>query len=158
MMDTKNFTFKTGVRTFEAAAYLRRCGVDIIKVKKWFQSDFETYTIVSEIVSRAEIVYDSIALAVYDKEDENANIIGAKAADTLLTISDISASFVIGINKGKVYISGRSIGDINVQVILEKMGGGGHITLAGAQVEGKSVQEVKEELIRNINEYFIESL
>ena len=113
---------------------------------------------VSEIVSRAEIVYDSIALAVYDKEDENANIIGAKAADTLLTISDISASFVIGINKGKVYISGRSIGDINVQVILEKMGGGGHITLAGAQVEGKSVHEVKEELIRNINEYFIESL
>ena len=158
MMDTKNFTFKTGVRTFEAAAYLRRCGVDIIKVKKWFQSDFETYTIVSEIVSKAEIVYDSIALAVYDKEDENANIIGAKAADTLLTISDISASFVIGKRGNKVYISGRSIGDINVQVILEKMGGGGHITLAGAQVEGKSINEVKEALISNINDYFIESI
>ncbi|MBQ3409636.1 MAG: DHH family phosphoesterase [Clostridia bacterium] len=158
MMDTKNFTFKTGVRTFEAAAYLRRCGVDIIKVKKWFQSDFETYTTVSEIVAKAEIVYDSIALAVYDKEDENANIIGAKAADTLLTISDISASFVIGRTANKVFISGRSIGDINVQVILEKMGGGGHITLAGAQIEGKTIDEVKMELISNINDYFIENI
>ncbi|MBR2704939.1 MAG: DHH family phosphoesterase [Clostridia bacterium] len=158
MMDTKNFTFKTGVRTFEAAAYLRRCGVDIIKVKKWFQSDFETYTTVSEIVAKAEIVFDSIALAVNDKEDENANIIGAKAADTLLTISDISASFVIGVKGNKVFISGRSIGDINVQVILEKMGGGGHITLAGAQIEGKTIEEVKAELISNINDYFIESI
>ena len=156
MMDTKNFTFKTGVRTFEAAAYLRRCGVDIIKVKKWFQSDFDTYTTISEIVARAEVVYDSIAISVYDKQDENANIIGAKAADTLLTISDISASFVIGISGKKVFISGRSIGDINVQVILEKMGGGGHITLAGAQIEGKTVDEVKNELLENINEYFID--
>ena len=158
MMDTKNFTFKTGVRTFEAAAYLRRCGVDIIKVKKWFQSDFETYTTVSEIVSKAEIVFDSIALAVNEKDDENANIIGAKAADTLLTISDISASFVIGIKDNRVFISGRSIGDINVQVILEKMGGGGHITQAGAQVEGKTIDEVKSDLISNINDYFIESI
>lgn len=158
MMDTKNFTFKTGVRTFEAAAYLRRCGVDIIKVKKWFQSDFDTYTTVSEIVSKAEVFFDSIAIAVYDKDDENANIIGAKAADTLLTISDISASFVIGIHNGKVFISGRSIGDINVQVVLEKMGGGGHITLAGAQIEGKTIEEVKNELIDNINEYLIDSI
>lgn len=158
MMDTKNFTFKTGVRTFEAAAYLRRCGVDIIKVKKWFQSDLDTYNTVSEIVSSAEIVYDSIAIAVYDKKDSNANIICAKAADTLLTISDINASFVIGINGEKVFISGRSIGDINVQVILEKLGGGGHITLAGAQIEGLSIEEVKQELINRINEYFIESI
>ncbi|MBR2744509.1 MAG: DHH family phosphoesterase [Clostridia bacterium] len=158
MMDTKNFTFKTGVRTFEAAAYLRRCGVDIIKVKKWFQSDFITYTTISEIVSRAEVVFDNIAIAVYDKDDENANIIGAKAADTLLTISDISASFVIGIHGKKVFVSGRSIGDVNVQVILEKMGGGGHITLAGAQIQGKSVQDVKDELLKNINDYFVESI
>ncbi len=158
MMDTKNFTFKTGVRTFEAAAYLRRCGVDIIKVKKWFQSDFDTYTIVSEIVSKAEVVFDSIAIAIYDKQDTNANIISAKAADTLLTISDINASFVIGKNNEKVFISGRSIGDINVQVILEKMGGGGHMTLAGAQIEGKTIEEVKIDLIDNINEYFIENI
>ena len=158
MMDTKNFTFKTGVRTFEAAAYLRRCGVDIIKVKRWFQSDFDTYTTVAEIVSNTEIVYNKIAISIYDKIDENANIIAAKAADTLLTISDICASFVIGKSGEKVFISGRSIGDINVQVILEKLGGGGHITLAGAQVEGATIDEVKEQLIEKINEYFIENI
>ena len=158
MMDTKNFTFKTGVRTFEAAAYLRRCGVDIIKVKKWFQSDLDTYNTISGIVASAEVVYNSIAIATYNQEDENANIICAKAADTLLTIGDINASFVVGINGNKVFISGRSIGDINVQVILEKLGGGGHITLAGAQIEGKSVEEVKQELLKKIDEYFIENI
>lgn len=121
MMDTKNFTFKTGVRTFEAAAYLRKCGVDIIKVKKWFQSDLENYNIISEIVKNAEIVYDTIGISIYDKEDKNAGIICAKAADELLTISDITASFVIGDLGDKVCISGRSIGEINVQVILEKL-------------------------------------
>ncbi len=121
MMDTKNFTFKTGVRTFEAAAYLRKCGVDIIKVKKWFQSDLNTYNIISEIVSKAEIVEGSIAISIYDKVDKDANIICAKAADELLTISDITASFVIGNYGEKTCISGRSLGDINVQVILEKL-------------------------------------
>ena len=121
MMDTKNFTFKTGVRTFEAAAYLRKCGVDIIKVKKWFQSDLKTYNTISEIVSKAEIVGDSIAISIYDKVDKDANIICAKAADELLTISDITASFVIGNYGEKVCISGRSLGDINVQMILEKL-------------------------------------
>ena len=121
MMDTKNFTFKTGVRTFEAAAYLRKCGVDIIKVKKWFQSDLETYNTISEIVAKSEIVGESIAISVYDKVDKDANIICAKAADELLTISDITASFVIGNYGEKICISGRSLGDINVQVILEKL-------------------------------------
>ena len=156
MMDTKNFTFKTGVRTFEAAAYLRKCGVDIIKIKKWFQSDLETYNKISEIVSNAEITNDTIAISKYEKEDINTNVICAKAADELLTISDITASFVLGKVGEKIYISGRSIGDINVQVILEKLGGGGHITLAGAQVEGMSIDEVKEELIAKIGEYFSE--
>lgn len=156
MMDTKNFTFKTGVRTFEAAAYLRKCGVDIIKVKKWFQSDLETYHKISEIIANAEIVNDSIGISIYDKQDANSNIVCAKAADELLTISDITASFVIGNLGDKICISGRSIGDINVQVILEKLGGGGHITLAGAQVEGMTIEEVKQELIIRINEYFTE--
>ena len=158
MMDTKNFTFKTGVRTFEAAAYLRKCGVDIIKVKKWFQSDLETYNTISEIVSKSEIVGDSIAISVYDKVDKDANIICAKAADELLTISDITASFVIGNYGEKICISGRSLGDINVQVILEKLGGGGHITLAGAQVEGMNIYDVKKELIEKIKEYFSEQI
>lgn len=157
MMDTKNFTFKTGVRTFEAAAYLRKCGADIIRVKKWFQSDLETYSIISEIVSNAEIVNDNIAISIFDKGDINSNVICAKAADELLSISNITASFVIGHLGEKVCISGRSIGDINVQMILEKLGGGGHITLAGAQVEGMKIEEVKQELIKCINEYFSES-
>ena len=156
MMDTKNFTFKTGVRTFEAAAFLRKCGVDIIKVKKWFQSDLETYNKISEIVAKSEIIDDTIAISIYDKEDSDANITCAKAADELLTISNITASFVIGKMGDKIYISGRSIGDINVQLILEKLGGGGHITVAGAQVEGMTQDEVKQELINRINEYFTE--
>ena len=121
MTDTKNFTFKTGVRTFEAAAYLRKCGVDIIKVKKWFQSDLENYNIIAEIVKDAEIIRDGIGISIYDKENKDAGVICAKAADELLTISDITASFVIGDIGDKVCISGRSIGDINVQVILEKL-------------------------------------
>ena len=156
MMDTKNFTFKTGVRTFEAAAYLRKCGVDIIKVKKWFQSDLETYNKITEIIKTTEIVNDTIGIAIYNKEDKNANIICAKSADELLAIGNITASFVLGNFGEKITISGRSIGDINVQVILEKMGGGGHMTLAGAQIEGKTINEVKEELIEKINEYFSE--
>lgn len=156
MVDTKNFTFKTGVRTFEAAAYLRKCGVDIIKVKKWFQSDLESYNTISNIVKEAEIIHDTIAISIYEEEGKDASLICAKAADELLTISNITASFVIGTIGNKVCISGRSIGDINVQVILEKLGGGGHITLAGAQVEGKTKQEVKQELIKKIEEYFSE--
>ena len=158
MMDTKNFTFKTGVRTFEAAAYLRKCGVDIIKVKKWFQSDLDTYNKISNIIGKAELVYDSIAISIYDEEDKDANVICAKAADELLTISNITASFVLGKLDDKVCISGRSIGDINVQVILEKLGGGGHITLAGAQVEDMDIYEAKQELINRINEYFSEQI
>ena len=156
MMDTKNFTFKTGVRTFEAAAYLRKCGVDIIRVKKWFQSDLKTYNKISKIVENAEIVNDTIGISTYTENDKDANLVCAKAAEELLTISDITASFVIGKFGDKVCISGRSIGDINVQVILEKLGGGGHITLAGAQVEGMTIEEVKQELVNRINEYFSE--
>lgn len=156
IVDTKNFTFKTGVRTFEAAAYLRKCGVDIIKVKKWFQSDLNSYNEIANIVKNAEMYDNSIAIAIYDKEDKDANLICAKAADELLTISDITASFVLGNVGDKVCISGRSIGDVNVQLILEKLGGGGHITLAGAQVEGMTLEEVKQELINRINEYFSE--
>ena len=156
MMDTKNFTFKTGVRTFEAAAYLRRCGVNIIRVKKWFQSNLETFNKIATIVKKAEIVNETIAIATYEKKDKEASLICAKAADELLTISDITASFVMGKVGNKICISGRSIGDINVQIILEKLGGGGHITLAGAQVEGMTMEETKQELINRINEYFSE--
>ena len=156
MMDTKNFTFKTGVRTFEAAAYLRRCGVDIIKVKKWFQSDLESYNKISEIVRNAEIIHETIGISTYEVQEKDTSLICAKAADELLTIGNITASFVLGTMEDKITISGRSIGDINVQMILEKLGGGGHITLAGAQLENKTIEEAKELLIEKIEEYFSE--
>ena len=110
MMDTKSFTFKTGVRTFEAAAYLRRCGVDIIKVKKWFQSDLQSFNIIADIVKSAEIVNESIAIAIYDKEKaKDVSLICAKAADELLTINDVTASFVLGNTGDKICISGRQL-------------------------------------------------
>ena len=93
-------------------------------------------------------------MAIYNTEDKNANIICAKTADELLTIGNITASFVIGNNGEKITISGRSIGDINVQVILEKLGGGGHLTLAGAQIQGNSIEEVEQDLMKKIDEYF----
>ena len=152
MMDTKNFTFKTGVRTFEAAAYLRKCGIDIIRVKKWFQSDLEGFNKIADIVKTAQIVNNSIAIAIYPEIKKDTSIICAKAADELLTISNITASFVLGNTGEKICISGRSIGDINVQIILEKLGGGGHMTLAGAQLEGVKIEEAKQKLIEKINE------
>ena len=157
MLDTKEFTFKTGVRTFEAAAYLRKCGVDIIKVKKWFQDDLKTYQTISNIISKAEIVKESIAISKYDEDELNTTIVIAKAADELLTISGISASFVLGKTDDIIYISGRSIGDINVQLILEKLGGGGHITLAGAQLSDITMEEALEKLKHAIDEYMIEN-
>ena len=152
MVDTKNFTFKTGVRTFEAAAYLRKSSIDILRVKKWFQSNLDSYKTIAEIVKSAEIIKGSIGISIYHQVDKDANLICAKAADELLTINNITASFVIGNMGDKICISGRSIGDINVQVILEKLGGGGHITLAGAQLEGITVEQAKEELIKQIEE------
>ena len=119
-----------------------------IKKRKHFNPDIS--------IKNVEIYNDTIAVAVYDEDGENSNLICAKAADELLTISDITASFVMTKMDEKVYISGRSIGDINVQVILEKLGGGGHITLAGAQLEGLSLEEAKLELINKINEYLEE--
>ncbi len=158
MVDTKNFTFKTGVRTFEAAAYLRKNDIDIIKVKKWFQSDLESYNVIAEVVKSTEVVRDTIGISVYKEDDEGTSLICAKAADELLTISDITASFVIGKAKNIVYISGRSIGDINVQLILEKLGGGGHHTVAGAQITDITIDEAKKMLIEKIDEYFTENL
>ena len=157
MMDTKNFTFKTGVRTFEAAAYLRRYGIDIIKVKKWFQSDLETYKKITNIIDKTEIIRDTIGISTYESEDKDAGVVCAKAADELLTIGNITTSFVLGNVGDMISISGRSIGEINVQLILEKMGGGGHSTVAGVQIQGKTIEEAKQELIKKIDEYFEET-
>ncbi len=143
-VDTKNFYFKTGVRTFEAAAYLRKQGADTIDVKKLFSSDLESYIKKAEIIRSAEVV-ENIAIAVCPSEIDD-NIIAAQAADELLNITGIMASFVLVKIENEVLISGRSFGDINVQLILEALGGGGHLTMAGAKVE------ITEDLIDNSNE------
>lgn len=153
VIDTKNFTFKTGVRTFEAAAYLKKTGLDIAEIKHMFQNDFETYMAKVNIVKDAEIIDDQIALSVCADSHENMSVIASQAADELLSITGVLASFVLCEIEGVVMISGRSLGDINVQLILEKLGGGGHLTFAGAQLAGVSLQEAKEKLLKVIDDY-----
>ncbi len=153
LVDTKNFTFKTGVRTFEAAAYLRKAGLDIAEVKHIFQNDFETYLAKVEIVRAAEMLDSQIAISICENKHKDMAVLAAQAADELLTISGILASFVICEIDNVIMISGRSIGDINVQAILETLGGGGHLTFAGAQIAGATVEEAKELLISAINNY-----
>ncbi len=155
VIDTKSFTFKTGIRTFEAATFLKRFGVDTIAVKQLFQNDLNTYIARAEVVKSAEIVSD-IAISVCPDHTKNAPLITAQAADELLGISGITASFVLCRTNGSVSISGRSLGDINVQVILEKLGGGGHITLAGAQLTDLDIDAAKEILKEKIFEYIDE--
>lgn len=153
LVDTKNFSFKTGVRTFEAAAYLRKVGLDITEVKHIFQSDFESYVAKVEIVKNAEFINQSIAISIAENNHEDMTVIAAQSADELLSIAGIMASFVLCKIDGVVMISGRSLGDINVQAILERLGGGGHLTFAGAQMAGVSLEEAKEKLIKEIEEH-----
>lgn len=153
VVDTKNFIFKTGVRTFEAASYLRRHGVDTVSVKQLFQNDLKTYITISNIVKDAEVVYDNIAISICPSNIKNAQLIAAQAADQLLSLSGLIAAFVLSYRDSEVIISGRSLGEINVQMILEKLGGGGHLTVAGAQIENVSMQEAKEKLKNAIYEY-----
>ena len=156
-VDTKNFSLKTGVRTFDAAAYLRRQGADTIRVRQLFQDDMQTFVEKAAIVGTAIRHRDSIAISTTEIESESIQLIAAQAADDLLDIKGINASFVIAKKSdGSVFISGRSLGDINVQVILEKLGGGGHLEVAGAQFKDTDVNTVKESLIKSINQYFEE--
>ncbi len=157
VVDTKNFTFKTGVRTFEAASYLRRQGVDTVAVKQLFQNDLATYSSISNVVKEAEMVGNEIAISVCPQNIKNAQLVTAKSADELLNLSGIIAAFVLCYVGNEVWISGRSLGDINVQVILEKLGGGGHLTVAGAQLAGISLEDAREKLKYAIMEYMNEN-
>lgn len=152
-MDTKNFTFKTGVRTFEAASYLKRRGVDTIEVKKLFQIDLNTFVKKWAIIENATQYRSKVAIATCVKNDPDMQTIVAQAADELLNITDISSSFVICDMGEKIIISARSFGDINVQLITEKLGGGGHMTIAGAQLENTTIEKVVEDLKNAIDEY-----
>ncbi len=152
-MDTKNFTFKTGVRTFEAASFLKRMGVDTIEVKKLFQIDLNTFVKKWAIIENASTYRSKVAIATCSKNDNDMQTIVAQAADELLNITDISSSFVICDMGEKIIISARSFGDINVQVITEKLGGGGHMTIAGAQLSDTTIEEVVVKLKKAIDEY-----
>ena len=153
-MDTKNFFFKTGVRTFEAAAFLRKLGADTIDIKKFFSNDLESYRKKAEIIKSAELE-DEIAIAICP-DDIIETVTAAQAADQLLNIAGIEASFVLIRIKEDVYISGRSLGDINVQVILEMLGGGGHMTIAGAKINDIALNDAKIKLKGAISKYLKE--
>jgi len=157
VVDTKNFTFKTGVRTFEAASFLRRQGVDTVAVKTIFQQDLQSYIKRSEIIKNSIITRDNIAVSIATKSDESTHLIAAQAADELLNVKGIIASFVIFNSADSVSISGRSLGGINVQLILEKLGGGGHLTIAGAQLLGVTAEEARDQLLVAIDDYYLES-
>ncbi|MDI3537347.1 MAG: cyclic-di-AMP phosphodiesterase [Eubacteriaceae bacterium] len=146
-MDTKMFTLKTGVRTFEAASYLKRKGADTIIAKTLLQDDLSTYAKKSEAVKNAKIYFDNIAVSVFENNTDSGRLIAAQAADELLNIKGIIASFIILKNDDGLNISGRSMGDINVQVILEKLGGGGHLAMAGAQLPNVTDPEIGRELL-----------
>ncbi len=142
MIDTNNFTSKTGVRTFEAAAFLRRCGADVTRVRKLFRDDAEEYKAKADAVSQAEIYRNAYAISICKSEGlASPTVVGAQAANELLNIKGMKASFVLTDYQGVIYVSARSIDEVNVQVIMERLGGGGHQTIAGCQMEGITPEE-----------------
>ncbi len=157
VIDTDNFVTKTGVRTFEAASYLRRCGADVVRVRKMFRSDMNSHKQLAEGVINSETYLDAFAISQVkaDKSGEAPTVIAAKVANDLLNVEGIRASFVVTEKDGTVYISARSVDDVNVQVIMEKLGGGGHANIAGAQLAHSSnelaiinIKELLEEMYR----------
>ena len=154
VLDTKNFTNRTGGRTFEAAAYLRRAGADTADVQRMFQSDLQSMISRYDIIRRAELYHGDIAIAALDQECDR--VIAAKAADEMLTLQGVRASFVLYCKDDGIYISARSLGEINVQVLVETLGGGGNSTTAGGQCSGMTVAEAKTTLLRAIDKYFEE--
>lgn len=153
MVDTKNFWYQTGVRTFEAASQLKRAGADSMDVQEYFKDDFESYLMRAEVVRNTDILFDHIALGSLDGIREDGILRAAQAADELLNIKDIEASFVLTEVEGAIHISARSLGRISVQLIMEKLGGGGHLTAAGAQLKDTDMERAQERVIEAIQEY-----
>ena len=157
MIDTNNFTNRTGVRTFEAAAFLRRCGADIPYVRKIFRDDMDSYRAKASIISNAEVYRQQFAIARgQNLRVDSPTIIGAQAANELLDIEGIRASFVLTVYQGRIYVSARSIDEVNVQIIMERLGGGGHMNASGAQFDHTNMEEavncVKAQIDRMIEE------
>lgn len=156
MLDTKNFVLKTGVRTFEAAAYLRKKGANTLTVKGMFSDSIETYREKVDIVCRANI-YRGCAVSVSTRQTDDIRLAAAQAADEMLTLQGVDASFVIFENNDRINISARSYGKINVQIIMEKLGGGGHQTMAAAQLDNTTTQKAFEKLTTIIDEVLDEA-
>lgn len=151
MLDTKSFVLKTGVRTFEASAYLRRRGADTVEVKRLFSNSIDTYKAKSQLVSSAEI-YNNCAIACSAENIPDIRVASAQAADELLSIQGVTASFVLFQTGSTVSISARSLGDVNVQILMEALGGGGHLTMAGAQLANSNLRDARQKLISVLNE------
>ena len=153
VIDTNNFTNQTGVRTFEAAAFLRRNGADVTRVRKLFRDDMQDYKARAAAISSAEIYLEAFSIGVCPSEGlPSPTIVCAQAANELLEIKGIKASVVMTEYHGLIYLSARSIDEVNVQVMMEKLGGGGHRTIAGAQLSGISMEEAKDRVKAVIDE------
>jgi Predicted signaling protein consisting of a modified GGDEF domain and a DHH domain len=157
MLDTKSFVLKTGARTFEAAAYLRRRGADTVEVKRFFSGSLQTYIEKSQLVSSARL-YGDCAISSTSEEVDGIRVIASQAADELLNINGVAASFVLYVNGSEVYISARSLGRFNVQLVMEKLGGGGHMTMAAAQLTGVTIDTAIEKLQAAIDEFRTEQV
>ena len=153
MIDTNNFMNKTGVRTFEAAAFLRRSGADITLVRKMFRDDMESYRAKAQIISSAKVYHNKYAIARGENLTiESPTIIGAQAANELLDINEVKASFVLTTYNGRIYVSARSIDEVNVQIIMERLGGGGHMNASGAQFDHTDMDEAVADLKQVIDD------
>jgi len=153
VVDTNNFMTKTGVRTFEAAAFLRRNGADVTRVRKLFREEANEYKAKADAVSQAEIYKKSFAISICTSEElDSPTVVGAQAANELLNIKGVKASFIMTDFQNKIFISARSIDEVNVQIIMEKLGGGGHLGTAGCQLEGVTVEEAIEVLKNTLDE------
>lgn len=153
MVDTDNFLTKTGVRTFEAAAFIRRNGADITRIRKMFREDMKNLQAKGQAISRTELYDNSYAITVCPTEGiESPTIVGAQAANEMLNIKGVKASFVLTPFKDTIYISARAIDEVNVQIIMERLGGGGHLNVAGAQLKGKTIEEAKQLLKTTLKE------
>ena len=150
MIDTNNFSKNTGARTFEAAAFLRKSGADVTRVRMLFRESFSDYKAKAAAISAAESFNDVYAITVCPSEGiDSPTVLGAQIANELLNINEVKASFVLTEHNNKIYISARSMGDVSVQLIMEKLGGGGHLDTAGAQLENVTISEAKN-IVKNV--------
>lgn len=155
-VDTNNFSYQTGVRTFEAASILKSAGADTIAVRQLFRDDHDTFVYKAEVIRSSKIIFDNIAIGRLEEDIANGLLIAAQSSNELLDIKGVKASFVLTYSNDRVHISGRSLGDISVQLILEALGGGGHFNVAGAQIMGVSMDKAEEMLIEEIRKYLKE--